>query len=131
MDKVYGDVIHAVRNGNLKLFDESMDKNEAIWIQQGTFLVIERWRTVVLRQLIKKVFLVLNGGNRLTITSVQQALAFAGAEMDEDEVECILANLIAKGLMKGYISHEKRTVVLSKEGPFPSLAAVLSRAEIF
>ena len=46
--------------------------------------------------------------------------------MDRDEVECILANLIYKGLVRGYISHEKATLVLSKKEPFP-LSAVLGR----
>ena len=39
-----------------------------------------------------------------------------------DEVECILANLIFKGLIKGYISHQKQTLVLSKKDPFPTAA---------
>ena len=36
--------------------------------------------------------------------------------MDKDEAECIVANLIYRGLMKGYISRERSMVVLSKRG---------------
>ena len=39
-------------------------------------------------------------------------------ELDLDELECLLANLIANSLIKGYISHEKRILVLSKDA-FP------------
>lgn len=36
-----------------------------------------------------------------------------------DEIECILANLIFRKQMKGYISHVHKLVVMSKEDPFP------------
>jgi hypothetical protein len=37
------------------------------------------------------------------------------AFLDMDELESILANLIAGGYVKGYISHENNVVVLAKE----------------
>ncbi|KAL1954597.1 hypothetical protein VTO42DRAFT_892 [Malbranchea cinnamomea] len=40
-------------------------------------------------------------------------------KIERDEVECFLANLIYKNLLKGYISRERATVVLSKIGAFP------------
>jgi len=40
-------------------------------------------------------------------------------EVEVEEVECLLANMIYKGLMKGYISRERQTVVLSGKEPFP------------
>ncbi|BGP52587.1 hypothetical protein JCM8202_004915 [Rhodotorula sphaerocarpa] len=43
----------------------------------------------------------------------------AGSEIDAEEAECLLANMIYKGLMKGYISHSHQLVVLSKDKPFP------------
>ena len=36
-------------------------------------------------------------------------------ELDMDELECVLANLIAMGYIKGYISHEQNVLVLAKE----------------
>jgi hypothetical protein len=46
------------------------------------------------------------------------------ADLDMDEVECILANLISIGYIKGYISHEKQVLVCAKEieKAFPSEA---------
>lgn len=41
------------------------------------------------------------------------------ADVDIDEIECLLANLIFKGNIRGYIAHEKRILVLSKDNPFP------------
>jgi hypothetical protein len=39
--------------------------------------------------------------------------------MDLDELECLLANQIYLGYVKGYISHESRMMVLGKADPFP------------
>lgn len=44
--------------------------------------------------------------------------------VDMDEVECIVANLIFSGKVKGYISHQKSMLVLSKQDPFPIQAIV-------
>ena len=51
-----------------------------------------------------------------------EALNWCGCRMDIDEVECIVANLIFRKFIKGYISHKSRVVVLAKTDPFPSLS---------
>src|SRR5258708_10646149 len=60
-------------------------------------------------------------GTRVTIQAFHAGLKLAGQEMDADEAECVVANSIYKGFMKGYISHEAQTVVLAKNDPFPRL----------
>ena len=45
-------------------------------------------------------------------------------ELDLDEMECILANLIFQNKIKGYISHQKRFLIVSKADPFPIAAVV-------
>ena len=54
---------------------------------------------------------------------VQQTLAWQGVDIDLDGVECIAANLIYRKLVKGYLSHQHRIAVLSKQDPFPALSA--------
>lgn len=51
------------------------------------------------------------------------ALLIAGQEeMTAEEAECLVANMIYKGFMRGYISHEKQMVVIAKTDAFPRLA---------
>ncbi len=42
-----------------------------------------------------------------------------GEAASADEVECVVANLIYNGHVKGYISHKNHVLVLSKANPFP------------
>lgn len=37
------------------------------------------------------------------------------------QVECIMAILIYKNLVKGYFAHKSKVAVLSKQDPFPKL----------
>ena len=51
----------------------------------------------------------------------QSALRICKLEVDMEEVECLLANLIYKGYIRGYISHGMQTVVLANTNAFPRL----------
>ena len=56
---------------------------------------------------------------RIAIADFHAALRLSGMEVPMEEAECLVANMIYKGYMKGYISHEKQTVVLSGVNAFP------------
>jgi len=62
-------------------------------------------------------------GSCVLAVKFQKALAWQGVDMDLDGVECIVANLIYRKLVKGYLSHQHRIAVLSKQDPFPPLSA--------
>lgn len=49
-----------------------------------------------------------------------------GQPTSMDEIECIITNLIFKGYMKGYMSHQKKILVVSKAQPFPPITEVSS-----
>ena len=48
-------------------------------------------------------------------------LRIAGQDIVVEEAECLTAVMIFKGYIRGYISHEKQTVVLAANGAFPAL----------
>lgn len=60
--------------------------------------------------------------NRMPIALFHTALRVAGLDVESEEAECLVANMIYKGFMKGYISHEKQMVVLSNVNAFPRVA---------
>ncbi|KAF1318918.1 Pci domain-containing protein 2, partial [Globisporangium splendens] len=122
----YTGLTDAIRGGNLRLFNEYLDKYQEQFIQQGVYLLIEKLRLVVLRNLFKKVYII-RQSHQLRLQDFQQSLEFiTGETMDMDEIECILANLIFKGYIKGYMSHQKKILVVSKAQPFPPITEVSS-----
>ncbi|KAJ1983920.1 COP9 signalosome (CSN) subunit [Dimargaris verticillata] len=122
---VYQPLVTAIKTGNIKLFDERLAQHEHLLLRQGTYLALEQARNIAIRTLFKKVYLVLGKTTRLQFHQFQAALKFVGMAIESAEVECMLAAMIYKGYIRGYLSHEHQTLVLSKNGPFPSLGSVL------
>jgi hypothetical protein len=64
----------------------------------------------------------LQKGTRIPIAAFHLSLRISGIEVSQEEAECLVANMIYKGFMRGYISHEKQMVVLAGTNAFPRLA---------
>lgn len=138
-----------IRKGNLTGFDKALAEGEPEFVKRRIFLTLERSRDIALRNLLRKVYLA--GGyddlkegqtekdrirkSRIPLVNFAAALRMGGQVVEDDEVECLLANQIYKvrcheqrhcsllklsqGLMKGYISREHQMIVLNKKGAFP------------
>ncbi|KAI1430833.1 PCI domain-containing protein [Xylaria sp. CBS 124048] len=131
LQKLFLPLARAVKQANLRAFDIALRNGEDEFIKRRIYLTLERGRDIVLRNLLRKVFLA--GGfeeakdgaqpvrrTRIPITEFTAAVQISSGETtDLDEVECLMANMIYKNLMKGYIAHERGVVVLSKSGAFP------------
>lgn len=89
---------------------------------------MEKCKVICYRNLFKRVALILES-SQLSIKTFFKALKLLGVLMEATEIECILANMIYKGYIRGYIAHEKGVLVLSKRDPFP-IAAVMSPQEV-
>ncbi|KAK7750108.1 COP9 signalosome (CSN) subunit [Diatrype stigma] len=117
--------------GDLHAFDMALQGGEDEFIKRRIYLTLERGRDIALRNLLRKVFIAggyeesKNGAapvrrTRIPVAEFAAAMKVkGGVDIDTDEVECLLANMIYKNLMKGYIAHERGFVVLSKTGAFP------------
>jgi len=121
----YSDVVHAVRQGNLRLFDDALAKYDEFFIKSGIFLIMEKLKMIAYRRLFKKVWII-TGTHQVPLESFVVALKNVQGidDVDQDEVACILANLIYQGKIKGYISHQHQKLVVSKKDPFPKLSTV-------
>jgi hypothetical protein len=123
----FNGIADAVRDGNIKLLEEELQKGQAEFVRWGLYMVLKKLRIIATRNLFKKVYLLVlaeTGKPIVAVEAFRVALNFQGEEASSDEVECIVANLIVNGYMKGYISHQLGKVVFSKTQAFPSLADV-------
>ncbi|XP_056226726.1 PCI domain-containing protein 2 isoform X2 [Seriola aureovittata] len=120
----FADVTKAVSEGNLLLLNEALSKHETFFIRCGIFLILEKLKIITYRNLFKKVYLLLRT-HQLPLDAFLVSLRMMQVEdVDIDEVQCILANLIYMGHIKGYISHQHQKLVVSKQNPFPPLSSV-------
>ncbi|KFP02806.1 PCI domain-containing protein 2 [Calypte anna] len=120
----FAEVTKSVSEGNLLLLNDALTKHETFFIRCGIFLILEKLKIITYRNLFKKVYLLLKT-HQLSLDAFLHALKFMQVDdVDIDEVQCILANLIYMGHIKGYISHQHQKLVVSKQNPFPPLSTV-------
>ncbi|XP_034829645.1 PCI domain-containing protein 2 homolog [Maniola hyperantus] len=118
------DLITMVKNGDLRGIDKIMEQHESFFISAGIYLIVEKLKIIAYRNLFRKVYLVENN-HQIDIASFQAALQLMGHEnVDSDETQCIVANLIYEGKIKGYISYQYEKVVVSKQNAFPPLSSL-------
>ena len=112
--------------GDLRTFERELDTHQRRFIQHGSYLLVERAKTIAYRNFFKRVHSLHPAGTtKLDIGAFKRCLDSIGVSMDKDEVECVLANLIYKGYIKGYLSHQHAKLVVSKGNAFPPLREVL------
>ena len=121
LTSTFGDIVEGLRTGNLKLFNDGLRANAQFFIRAGTFLLLEKCKVLCYRNLFKRVYLITQK-TQLPLGALTTTFKWLNVDVDDDEIECILANLIFKGYVRGYISHAKRVLVLSKKEPFPASA---------
>nr|KAG5697686.1 hypothetical protein BaRGS_000571 [Batillaria attramentaria] len=113
-------------SGNLLQLNEALQKHEAFFIRCGIFLILEKLKVITYRNLFKKVYLVLDKKHHVPIRTFTTALKMMQVEgIDDDETQCIIANLIWENKIKGYISEPHKLLVVSKANPFPVLSSIL------
>ncbi|KAI8616173.1 hypothetical protein BC830DRAFT_1063678 [Chytriomyces sp. MP71] len=122
---LFADLIDALGAGRLGDFDAALAQRQMELIGKGLYLTLERCRIVCFRNLARRVFFIRDKTTRLELRDVLTAVHVAGCtDVDMDEIECMVANLIDKGFVKGYISHERLMLVLSPKDAFPALSSV-------
>jgi hypothetical protein len=119
---------NAVKKGDLRTFEAVMAQCQRSFIRVGVYLVLEQAKIIAYRCLAKRIY-TLTANTRLNLASFEQAMHWMGEDVDLDEIECILANLIFQGKIKGYLSHQKRYLIVSKTDPFP-LSAVIRKPKV-
>ncbi|ODQ80533.1 hypothetical protein BABINDRAFT_160804 [Babjeviella inositovora NRRL Y-12698] len=125
---LYRGIFQAVQTGDLRSFDAAVEGCEQFLLDKSLYLMVEYLREYCLVKLFKRTLLV-TGKHQLPVSALQVTLEYSqthrSRDKDEefvyslDRVECLLANLIYKGKVKGYMSHQNRVVVLSKTNAFP------------
>jgi hypothetical protein len=140
LDQLFSPFVAAIRKGDLRNYDAALERWEGKLSDLNLWFTLERARELCMRSLFRRAcvslarplsipclklahrWIATERPSRMPIGTFHAALAVSGIALEQEEAECFVANMIYKGFMKGYISHEQQLVVLSKNNAFPRLA---------
>lgn len=108
MQKLFSPLAKCIKKGDLAGFDKALIAGEDEFVRRRIYLTLERGRDIALRNLLRKVYVA--GGfeepkdgnaptrrTRIPVTEFAAAISLGSRErIDNDEVECLLANVIYK-----------------------------------
>ncbi len=109
LQKLFLPLSHCIKKGDLSGFDAALVAGEDEFVKRRIYLTLERGRDITLRNLLRKVFV--SGGfeepkdpaespvrrSRIPVAEFGAAISIGSKEtMENDEVECLLANMIYK-----------------------------------
>ncbi|CCF59135.1 hypothetical protein KAFR_0G01020 [Kazachstania africana CBS 2517] len=125
--KLYKPIVECLLNGNLDKFEKVINNEtvEIFILKNGLYVAINLIRELVFLKLIKTAVMQIENkavvSLRYIATAYKKSLHLQNTDEESllNELECLLANLISKKLVKGYLSHSNRCIVLSKAEPFP------------
>ncbi|KAI8837835.1 hypothetical protein BC829DRAFT_404917 [Chytridium lagenaria] len=121
LDAALGEIVAAVRRGSFRDLRAAVERR-AKWLQRHRFLTIARHRfnIAVFRNLFRKIQTVFP--KVMLFETVERACRFSGLyDFTIEDAECIAQSLMDHGYMKGYISHNKKSIMLSSKDPFPKI----------
>jgi len=109
LQRLFLPLSRCIKRGDLSGFDGALVAGEDEFVKRRIYLTLERGRDITLRNLLRKVFIA--GGfeeakdstsapvrrTRIPVAEFGAAISIGSKErMDNDEVECLLANMIYK-----------------------------------
>eukprot|EP00877_Chromochloris_zofingiensis_P006946 jgi/Chrzof1/2504/Cz11g18030.t1 len=122
----YADIKKAVQHGDVGLLNRCLEDNQFRFVKAGTYLLLEKLQFACYRRLLKKCYVVNRElrhndktSHQVPLGLLQKSLKEQGINLDMDELECIVANMIMRLYIKGYVAHKAKVVVLSKDNGFP------------
>jgi hypothetical protein len=115
LQRLFGQLISSIKLADLAGFDAALLAGEPEFVKRRIYLTLERGRDVVVRNLMRKVFII--GGyeplkegqteenrvrrTRIPVTEFAAAVRLSlgqanGEVLEDDEVECMMANMVYK-----------------------------------
>lgn len=135
LQKLFLPLSRCIKRGDLTGFDNALAAGEDEFVKRRIYLTLERGRDIALRNLLRKVFIA--GGfeepndkssvpvrrTRVTVAEFSAAISIGNKEkLDDDEVECLLANIIYKVSVSTEGCARRRSLLGHLVVDFPTLA---------
>lgn len=121
LDELFSPFVVAIRTGDISAYDAALERWEHRLVELNLWITIEKARELCIRGLFRRVWVATEKSTRIPVSMFHCSLQLLGNDVSVEEAECFVANMIFKGYMRGYISHEKQMIVLASTNAFPRL----------
>ncbi|KAG0663658.1 COP9 signalosome (CSN) subunit [Maudiozyma exigua] len=133
LGQLYKEIIKCCRTGNIVRYDNLVTitkSNQIFFLRNGLYVSMQLLRELVLLRYVEIIYQL---NEKMTIIPLEMIYIakFYGQKKKVtitteaiNELECELACLISKKMIKGYLSHGNKCMVVSKTDPFPNLKIV-------
>ena len=143
LQKLFLPLSQCIKKGELHAFDLALQEGEDEFVKRRIYLTLERGRDIALRNLLRKVFIA--GGfdepkepsaapvrrTRIPVAEFAAAIRLGSQEkLDDDEVECLLANMIFKVSPISPSSFDTQDTWLPAISPDPRLLSSVSTTRL-
>lgn len=119
--QIYSNLVECIKVGNIRAFLRCLGEQSKLFLSLGTYVSLEKCNFVVYRNLFCHVFKFNLSNTKISYQLLQIGLHLSSnCKQSTSDLEMILAGLISKHLVKGYLSHDKEFLVLSQVNPFPT-----------
>lgn len=112
----YTNLVDIIRSGDLQAFKSFLSQNYKTLIKSDSFGLYEKLILLVLRQKIIRIHRLTDNSTRISLNLIHNL----APDFAFEDVTCLVANMISRGMVRGYISEEKQFLVLSAQNPFPT-----------
>lgn len=118
----YSELVEAFLDFDLTKFEAVREKYKYLWIKLGLYFILDKIELIILRNIIKKVWVVTGKSSVLDTELYMKAFNLKSpTKFTLDEAECMIGNLILRGYVRGFVHPDMKKVVLSKDKGFPPL----------
>jgi hypothetical protein len=119
----YLPMIESIRSGSVGNFNKYVDKKILEFFKRGMYFLLDRLKYLVYQRLFRYVAFIYakmsdsdKEAVRMPLKVFQTVLYWYGEVLDIYQLECVVSKMICHGLVKGYLSHEHKKIVLMNGG---------------
>jgi hypothetical protein len=126
--------IRAIANGDSRKLVQILYDNQSYFCRRGTYSLLAKCRMIAARNLLRHCIqfhrdtVDATEKNKFPLSkfypAVQKWDDYDISDSLVDHSRCLVVNLIAQGLIKGYLSYEREILVVSANDAFPKTSAV-------
>lgn len=113
----YTNLVQIIRSGDLHSYKLFLSQNYSKLIKTDSYGLYEKLIILVLRQRIIRIHRLSENSTRISLNLIHN---LSTPDFTFEDIACLVANTISRGIVRGYISEGKQFLVLSAQNPFPT-----------